>query len=395
MSFDDASRLAKLLAEPGAAALLAAIEQAGEGARIVGGAVRNALMQIEFSDIDITTTALPQHVMRIAQGRGWKAVPTGIEHGTITVVIDGRPYEVTTLREDIATDGRRATVRFGHDFLSDAARRDFTINAMSVGRDGVLHDEFGGLADLAARRVRFIGDPDQRLAEDYLRGLRFLRFSAVYAEGPLDAPGLAAILRHREGFSQLSRERIRAEMFKLVMARRALEVMREAEAHGLISVIVGQKPDLARLERLSVRPGGAESAAIIRIFALFGTSEPALGDLRSSLKLSNREHMLCQALIEALAMLEAGADPHLIAYRYAEAATHLPLITATPITPLPSPPVFALKGEDIVKAGIRPGPEVGRWLSAVESEWISNGFPAGKPAQEIILRRLLTGQAAD
>lgn len=389
MSLEAASRLAALLAEPGAAALLAALEQAGERARIVGGAVRNALMQIDFSDIDITTTALPQNVMRIAQSRGWKAIPTGIEHGTITVVIDGRPYEITTLREDIATDGRRATVRFGHDFLADAARRDFTINAMSVGRDGVLHDEFGGLTDLAARRVRFIGDPDQRLAEDYLRGLRFLRFSAVYAEGPLDSPGLAAILRHREGFSQLSRERIRAEMFKLVIARRALEVMREAEAQGLISTIIGQKPDLARLERLSVRPGGLESVAILRIFALFGASEPALEALRSSLKLSNRKHMLCQALIKALAMQEAGFDPRLIAYRHAEAALHLPLLTGTPIAPLPSPPVFALKGEDIVKAGTRPGPEVGTLLRRVEDRWIAAGFPEGRIAQLALMKSVL------
>jgi poly(A) polymerase len=154
VSGEAVEKLDALLAEPGAASLLAALEVAGEKARIVGGAVRNALMGIEFSDIDITTTALPQAVMRIAQNKGWKAIPTGIEHGTVTVVMEGRPYEVTTLREDVATDGRHAEVRFGHDFRADAARRDFTINAMSVGRDGVLHDEFGGLADLAARRVR-------------------------------------------------------------------------------------------------------------------------------------------------------------------------------------------------------------------------------------------------
>lgn len=389
MSGEAAAKLGALLAEPGAASLLAALEAAGEKARIVGGAVRNALMGIELSDIDITTTALPQAVMRITQARGWKAVPTGIEHGTITVVIEGRPYEVTTLREDIATDGRRAEVRFGHDFRADAARRDFTINAMSVGLDGVLHDEFGGLADLAARRVRFIGDPDQRLAEDYLRGLRFLRFSAVYAAGALDAEGLAAILRHRDGFSRLSRERIRAEMMKLVAAPRAPEVMREAEAHGLISTIVGLKPDLARFERVLSRSGGLPSAETIRIFALFVASEASVEALRASLKLSNREHSLCRALLDALALQEAGADPLLIAYREAEAAPHLPLLTEKPIPALPASPVFHLKGEDILKAGIRPGPEVGRLIGEIENAWIAAGFPAGRVAQETILRRIV------
>ncbi len=183
------ARLQGLLAEPGAAAILKAFAEAGEETRIIGGAVRNALLGVDFADLDLATTALPQRTITIAEERGWKAVPTGIEHGTITIVIAGKPYEVTTLREDVATDGRHAEVRFGRDFHADATRRDFTINAMAVSADGRLHDFFDGLADLAARRVRFIGDPDQRLREDYLRALRFLRFSASYAVGPLDAPG--------------------------------------------------------------------------------------------------------------------------------------------------------------------------------------------------------------
>ncbi|MGL5447582.1 MAG: CCA tRNA nucleotidyltransferase [Rhabdaerophilum sp.] len=389
MSEEANSQLAALLAEPGASALLVAIDKAGEQARIVGGAVRNALMKIDISDIDITTTALPRRVMQIAEAQGWKAVPTGIEHGTITVVIAGRPYEVTTLREDISTDGRHAEVRFGQDFRADAARRDFTINAMSVGRDGVLHDEFGGLTDLAARRVRFIGDPDQRLIEDYLRGLRFLRFSATYAEGSLDASGLAAVMRHREGFARLSRERIRGEMFKLVMAPHALDVVREAEAHGLISMIVGLRPDLARFERALGHEAGEQTSPMLKIFALFGASEAAIDALRASLKLTNREHGLVSALSQGLAMHEAGADPRLIAYRCPEAAPHLPLFVEKPIAALPSPPVFTLKGEDIVKTGIRPGPEVGRLMSAIEDDWIAAGLPAGRAAQEAILRRIV------
>jgi poly(A) polymerase len=386
---DAARSLAVLLAEPGAAALLGALAEAGEEARIVGGAVRNALIGIEISDIDITTTALPQRVIRLAEAKGWKPVPTGIEHGTITVVIAGRPYEVTTLREDIATDGRRAEVKFGHDFHADAARRDFTINAMSVGLDGVLHDDFDGLADLAARRVRFIGDPDERLAEDYLRGLRFLRFSASYAEGPLDAQGLAAVLRHVEGFAKLSRERIRAEMFKLVVAERALDVMREAEAHGMITSIVGQKPDIKRFERMIAREAGQKPSPILRIFALFAASSAVLSELREALRLSNREAGLAAALLAALDMHAAGAAPRLIAYRCPEAAPVLPLLTDVAIPPLPSAPVFALKGEDLVKAGIRPGPEIGRLLQAIEDRWIAAGFPEGRIAQIALMKAVI------
>ncbi len=389
MSAAASAALASLLAEPGAAALLAAIEEAGEEARIVGGAVRNALMDIEISDIDITTTALPDHITQIVEAKGWKAVPTGIEHGTVTAVIAGKPYEITTLREDVATDGRHAQVRFGRDFRTDAARRDFTINAMSVGRDGVLHDAFGGMADLAARRVRFIGDPYQRLTEDYLRGLRFLRFSATYAEGALDAAGLAAVMRQQVGFSKLSRERIRTEMFKLVAARRARAVICEAEAHGLITAIVGQNPDIARFERVLARESRVKTSPILGIFALFAASDAALEALHVSLRLSNREFGFATSLLGALAMLRAGSDPRLIAYRHPEAAQYLPLLAEQPLDPMPLAPIFTIKGEDIVKAGIRPGPEIGRVLGLVEERWIATGFTAGRIAQIAMLKAVL------
>jgi poly(A) polymerase len=169
------------------ARLLAALDQNGEEARVVGGAVRNALLGEPIGDIDVATTALPAEVIKRAQAQGFKTVPTGIDHGTVTVVIDGRPFEVTTLREDVETFGRKARVAFGHDWKKDAERRDFTINALSVARDGTVHDYTGGLADLATRRIRFIGDPAARIAEDYLRILRFFRFHAHYGEGLPDA----------------------------------------------------------------------------------------------------------------------------------------------------------------------------------------------------------------
>jgi poly(A) polymerase len=179
------------------AGLLECLDQGGEEARVVGGAVRNALLGEPVGEWDVATTALPDEVARRARAKGWKIIPTGIEHGTVTVIAAGRPFEVTTLRQDVETDGRHAVVRFGRDFEADAFRRDFTINALSVGRDGQLHDYAGGLADLRARRVRFIGDPDQRIAEDYLRILRLFRFHARYGEGPIDPSSLGAAIRSR------------------------------------------------------------------------------------------------------------------------------------------------------------------------------------------------------
>src|SRR3954470_1852935 len=183
--------------------VLAVLDAEGEEARVVGGAVRNALLGAPLGDIDIATTALPQEVIRRVEAAGFKAVPTGFEHGTITVIAERRPFEVTTLREDVETDGRHATVAFGRDWRRDAERRDFTMNALSVARDGTVHDYVGGLADVAARRVRFIGDPASRIAEDYLRILRFFRFHAAYGEGAPDPAGLSACIAARAGLETL------------------------------------------------------------------------------------------------------------------------------------------------------------------------------------------------
>src|SRR6184192_351226 len=202
-----------------AARVLGLLNGGGEEARVIGGAVRNALLNIPLGDIDIATTALPDEVVRRAKAAGIKCVPTGIHHGTVTLVVDAQPFEVTTLREDTETFGRKAKVAFGRDWIRDAERRDFTINGLSVGADGVVHDYVGGLYDIAARRVRFIGDPDRRIAEDYLRILRFFRFHAAYGEGAPDGAGVAACIAGRAGLHRLSRERIRMEMLKLLAAK--------------------------------------------------------------------------------------------------------------------------------------------------------------------------------
>src|SRR5580658_3899240 len=201
-----------------AARVLALLNSDGVEARAVGGAVRNELLGLPIGDIDIATSALPDEVVRRARAAGIKSVPTGIEHGTVTLVVDAQPFEVTTLREDVETFGRKAKVAFGRDWVRDAERRDFTINGLSVDADSVVHDHVGGLDDIAARRVRFIGDPDARIAEDYLRILRFFRIHAAYGAGEPDRAGLLACINGREGLAGLSAERVRMEMLKLMVA---------------------------------------------------------------------------------------------------------------------------------------------------------------------------------
>src|SRR6187455_1828204 len=195
---------AKWLREGALPRLLEVLDRDGEEARAVGGAVRNALLDMPVGKIDVATTATPQEVTKRVTAAGFKAVPTGIEHGTVTVVIDGAPFEVTTLRQDVETFGRHAKVAFGRDWKRDAERRDFTMNALSAARDGTVYDYVGGLADIEARRVRFIGDAATRIAEDYLRILRFFRFHAAYGEGAPDADGLTAAIKSRAGLDQLS-----------------------------------------------------------------------------------------------------------------------------------------------------------------------------------------------
>ncbi len=201
MSAERALRDAPWLRSGPAARVLGLLDGDGEEARVVGGAVRNTLLGIPVGDIDIATTALPDKVIDRARNAGIKSVPTGIKHGTVTLVVDAQPFEITTLREDVETFGRKAKVAFGRDWVCDAQRRDFTINGLSVSSDGIVHDHVGGLDDIAARRVRFIGDPERRIAEDYLRILRFFRMHAAFGAGQPDRAGLLACIRGRPGLA--------------------------------------------------------------------------------------------------------------------------------------------------------------------------------------------------
>ncbi len=245
--------------------LLGVLDTGGEEARVVGGAVRNALLGLPVAEINVATTAVPEEVVKRAGAAGFKPVPTGIEHGTVTVVIDKQPFEVTTLRKDIETDGRHAKVAFGRDWKTDAERRDFTINALSAKRDGTVYDYAGGLDDLAARRVRFIGDPGKRIAEDYLRILRFFRFHAAYgtSDHP-DAEGIAACIAGRDGLAQLSRERVRMELMKLLVATHAVPALISMTDAGLLLRVLGGVSYLGAFENMAKAEAAIGAAARFR-----------------------------------------------------------------------------------------------------------------------------------
>ena len=383
-----------LLANPELRRTLELLNGDGEEARLVGGALRNALLGRRVRDFDVTTTALPQKVIARAKKAGLRTIPTGIAHGTVTLLVDGRPFEVTTLREDIETDGRHATIRFGRDFAQDARRRDFTINALSMGLDGKIHDYADGLADIAAGRVRFIGDAATRIREDYLRILRFFRFSADYAEGPFDADGLAASISERAGLARLSRERVCQELMKLLAARRAVAGIIDMTEAGLLGPLLRSVPQPARLARLmAIDP---EAEAILRLAATAAIVGEDAERLRDMLRLSNVEtariaqataalvqlrgrvaptpSVLCEKLFAdgrtgasdglRLAWAESGAATDATDWRRAAS-----FLRDTPEPRLP------FSGADLMARGISAGRPLGAALKRLQAAWIRAGFP--------------------
>jgi poly(A) polymerase len=391
------------------ARLLAVLDRNGEEARVVGGAVRNALLGEPLGDIDIATTAVPAEVVRRVEAAGCKAVPTGIEHGTITVVVDGKPFEVTTLREDIETDGRRAKVAFGRDWQRDAGRRDFTMNALFLTRDGAVHDYVGGLADIAERRVRFIGDAATRIAEDYLRILRFFRFHAAYGHGGLpDAAGLSACIVARAGLDTLSRERVRMEMLKLMLARHTVPALAVMAETGLLEMVLGGVPLLASLSNvikleaaLSLPPDAARRLAALGVLVTEDAER-----LRERLRLTNVEFERLASVGEAWWRLTAGmgdANARALLYRLRPEKYLDRMLLAWSRAPegaadqrwhalatLParwSIPVFPLKAADFMARGVQKGPALGAALRVAEAAWIEAGFPMDLAALEQIAAR--------
>lgn len=365
------------LQDPAAQALCRLLAEGGHQAWFVGGCVRNDLLHRPVSDLDLTTDAVPQRVTALARGAGWKVIPTGIDHGTVTVLLQGRTFEVTTFRRDVATDGRRAVIAFADNMQDDARRRDFTINALYAGADGVVVDPLGGLPDLLARRVRFIGDADQRIQEDYLRILRFFRFHAWYGADGIDPEGLAAVAANIDGLRSLSRERVTADMFKLLSAPDPAPAMAAMAATGALAQILpgADAQPLAVLVHLEQLAGLALSP--IRRLGVLG------GDPAAALRLSRKD-------AEALARMKSDLPLDALAYRAgADAAIDKAAITAAVLgTPLPDGIVaradfaarqrFPLQAADLMPA--LSGPALGAALKAAEQRWIDSGFRLSKSA---------------
>ena len=391
--------------------MLRLLNGGGAETRVVGGAVRNLLMGRPASDIDLATTLLPAEVVARARRAKIRAIPTGIDHGTVTLMAGATPFEVTTLRQDIETDGRHAKVRFGRDFVADALRRDFTINALSLAADGTLHDVTGGVADIAARKVRFIGDPAMRIAEDHLRSLRFFRFHAAFGAGALDAAGLDAVIAARHGLAGLSKERVRAELLKLLAAPGAAEVSASMSDAGLFGLLLG---GIALPARLAALMRAGEGDPLLRLAALAVLTVEDAGRLREKLRLANREHkrlFAAACVLEALhgaALPPAGNDLQALLFlRGREAARDGLLLAraesggrdpdgvwrvALEAVETAKPERLPFTGNDLLARGIPDGPPVGRMLKALQAAWIRAGFPQDPARLEQLMQEAAAGE---
>ncbi|MDC0659295.1 CCA tRNA nucleotidyltransferase [Leisingera sp. SS27] len=364
------------LKNPGTQAVCQAVAADGAQVLFVGGCVRNALLGAPVSDIDLATDARPEQVMELAARAGIKAVPTGIDHGTVTLVKNGIPHEITTFRKDVATDGRRAVVAFSNDIAEDARRRDFTMNAIYARPDGGLVDPLGGLADLRRRQVRFIGSAENRIREDYLRSLRYFRFHAWYGDQTegFDEVALAAIAANLDGLAALSRERIGAELLKLLAApdpAPSVAAMRQA---GVLSSILPGADDRALAPLVHLEAG--RTASGIRRLAVLGGE-----DLQEALRLSKAQGSYIAAIREA-AIGTAGASE--LGYRMgAEKALDTLLLRASfleqPLSAdvetyigLGASATFPVKARDLLPN--LKGPELGTALKELEADWIASGF---------------------
>ncbi len=374
---------------------MAAILGAGEEVRVAGGAVRNALLDFPINDVDLATTMLPDEVMRVGKAAGFGVHPTGIEHGTITVVNRGRPFEVTTLRRDIETDGRRAVVSFTRDFAEDAQRRDFTINALYCDQDGNIFDYTTGLLDIARKRVRFVGDSAARIREDYLRILRFFRFSAWYGKGPLCPVGLAACKQLKDGLKQISAERMRQETLKILVAPRAVVILQAMAKAQILELVFPHTDEFEVVDRLP-------EDAILRLVAL-AKDPPAL---KESLRLSNAEAERIDDILRMtpLSPLLTVQQRHALIYKFGpQAFTDVTWLSQArskakmndagwqglkdlardwPV------PVLPVSGQDLVANGIKPGSGLGQRLKAIEDYWIAQDF---KPTRTELLGRIGAG----
>ncbi len=392
-----------LLKEPHVVAILAALDGESRATRIVGGAVRDALIGRPVGDADLATVFVPAEVVARCEAAGMRTVPTGIEHGTVTVIVDGKPFEVTTLRRDIETDGRHAVVRFTSDWKEDASRRDFTMNALYCDVAGEVLDPLGGVADLNAGRVCFVGRAEDRIREDYLRILRFFRFFAWYGRGRPDPEALKACAKLKSGLATLSAERVWAELKRLLKApdpARALLWMRTTE---ILQKVLPESWGIDAIHRVveTERGEGWNPDPLLRLEAIMPPHRARIDALAERLRLSRAEAARLHAWADApepdLAASDArfaqvlyrvgsqGVEDRIrhalaraLADKNEEAAPALRRQAAFAATW--KPPVFPVSGKDLVGAGVEPGPAVGKRLRELEERWVESGFSLSREA---------------
>jgi poly(A) polymerase len=398
--------------EPAVGALLAALGTAGVAARFVGGCVRDALLGQKIADIDLATPARPEEVMAALAGAGIKAVPTGIAHGTVTAVVNTpgppRHFEITTLRRDVETDGRHARVAFDADWREDAARRDFTINAIYLDPDGTLHDPVGGLADLKAHRVRFVGDAATRIAEDVLRVLRYYRFEARFGGGKGDAAARAACRAAVPLLARLSAERVAGELLRLLALPAPVPALRMMAQDGVLAAVLPAATRLDRLERL-VAVEAAMPDPLRRLAALVEADADGVEGMAERLRLSNAQRDRLAGLAPPRPIDPAADDraqrrslARLGGARFRDVALLAAADGALERTRLDrllaladawQPPRFPLSGHDVTALGLAPGPRVGRLLAAVRRWWEDGDFAADRAACVARLREIAGAEA--
>jgi poly(A) polymerase len=387
------------------AKVIAALNAAGIDFRFVGGAVRDGLLGRPVSDIDLATPSKPEAVIQAVEAAGLKVIATGLKHGTVTAIADRRPFEITTLRRDVETDGRHAVVAFTDDWREDAARRDFTMNALYADRDGQVTDFFGGAADALAGHVRFIGDAEARIIEDALRILRFFRFHAHYGQGALDADGLAAATKLADMIDRLSGERVRVEIFKTLAADDPAAVWQAMIDAGIMAHVVpaaGRVGDLSKIVEFE-RALGLRADPLRRLAALTGVPSAGLAeDLKTRLRLSNRDADYLSAFAhqgDRLKLVGRGAFGRALYGAQPDWVRDAAMLS-TVETAKPGPkvmaqlnlfistwaePRFPITGTDLQKAGVEPGPDMGKLLGDIEDWWVTSDF---KPDRKACLERL-------
>ena len=403
------------LTDPATRSVIAALEAAGGPgcARFVGGCVRNGLLARPVDDIDIATVLTPDQVMAALKTAGIKSVPTGVEHGTVTAIADGRPFEVTTLRRDVETDGRRAVVAFTTDWVQDAQRRDFRLNALYMDGAGRIYDPTGqGVSDALAGRIVFVGQAEQRIREDYLRILRFFRFRAWFGRGAPDAEGVAACAALKDGLCRLSAERVSKELLKLLAAEDPRQAVAEMDRAGVLAEVLPEARSLDRfvslveIEQGHLGMGDAE----LRFAALLPNDAGVAIEVAHRLRLSNAQRERLAAAVDPDPQWSSPWDTqdsrttHRLLYRLGSQAFRDQLRLAWASSPsslrqpslwMPrlaqaqswTPPKFPLTGRDASALGLGPGPELGKALKQAEAYWVEHDFQPDRAALIALLKR--------